>query len=98
MRKFITKTLIDKHADCGIKVIEIDDSTVVTSEASDQARRRNVILKRVDQANCHLENGACGEEHEAIRKQVLAAVIGKIGYESEAVTRAVDSILAQMNL
>lgn len=98
MRKFLTKTLIDKHADCGIKLIEIDTTTIVTSEASDQARRRGVELKRIDQANCHLENGACSEEHEAIRGQVRAAVIGKLGFESEMIDRAVDTVLARMKL
>lgn len=98
MRKFLTKSLIDKHADCGIKVIEIDLSTVVTSEAADQARRRGVELKRIDKANCHIENGTCSEEHEAIRGQVRAAVIGKLGFDSEAVDSAIDVVLARMNL
>lgn len=98
MRKFITKSLINKHADCGITVIEIDPTTIVTSEAADQARRRGVELKRIDQANCHLENGACSEEHEAIRKQVRAAVVNQLGFESEMIDRAVDSVLARMKL
>ena len=98
MRKFITKILIDKHADSGIKLIEIDDSTIVTSEASDHARRRGVELKRVQQADCHIENGACSGEHEALRQKVRAAVIGKLGFESESVDRAVDAVLAQLKL
>ena len=98
MRKFLTKTLIDKHADCGIKIIEIDKTTIVTSEAADQARRRGVELKRVDQADCHLENGACTEQHEAIRSQVRAAVIGKLGFESEMVDRVIDTVLSRMKL
>lgn len=98
MRKFLTKNLIDKHADCGIKVIEIDMTTIVTSEGADQARRRGVELKRIDQPNCHIENGACMEKHEAIRKQVRSAVIGKLGFESEMIDRAVDSVLARMKL
>jgi hypothetical protein len=100
MRKFLTKLLIDKHADCGIKVIEIDANTIVTSEASDQARRRGVELRRVDQADCHLSKSATctSEEQEAIRKQVRAAVISKLGFESEMVDRAVDSVLARMKL
>jgi hypothetical protein len=98
MRKFLTKNLIDKHADCGIKLIEIDMTTIVTSEAADQARRRGVELKRIDQANCHMENRACSEEHEAILKQVRSAVISKLGFESEMVDRAVESVLARMKL
>jgi len=100
MRKFLTKSLIDKHADAGIKVIEIDATTVVTSEASDQARRRGVELKRVDQADCHLsENAACTpEEREKIRSQVRAAVIAKLGFESEMIDRSVDAVLARMKL
>ncbi len=98
MRKFLTKSLIDKHIDCGIKVIEIDDMTIVTSEAADQARRRGLELKRIDRANCHLENGGCSEEHQAIRSRVRSAVIEKLGFESEMVDRAVDAVLARMKL
>ena len=100
MRKFITKVLIDKHADCGIKVIEIDATTVVTSEASDQARKRGVELRQVDRADCHMsENSECGtQEHEAIRSQVRAAVISQLGFEPEMVDRAVDAVLARMKI
>lgn len=98
MRKFLTKSLIDKHADAGITIIEIDDTTIVTSEASDQARRRGIELKRIDRANCHMENCNGSEEHGAIRAQVRAAVIGKLGFESEMVDQAVDTVLAKMKL
>lgn len=100
MRKFITKNLIDKHADAGIKLIEIDKTTIVTSEAADQARRRSVELRIVEDANCHMsENAACTpEEHEALRSQVRSAVIGKLGFESEMIDRAVDNVLARMKL
>jgi hypothetical protein len=100
MRKFLTKTLIDKHADCGIKVIEIDPTTIVTSEAADQARRRGVTFKHIEQADCHMsENSTCTpEEHAAIRSQVRAAVITQLGFESEMVDRAVDAVLTRMKL
>lgn len=99
MRKFLTKSLIDKHADSGIKLIEIDDSTIVTGEASDQARRRGVELRLVERAACHLENGECSAEaHEGLRKQVRAAVIGQLGFESDMIDRAVDAVLARMRL
>lgn len=97
MRKFLTKSLIDKHADAGIKIIEIDEMTIVTGEAADQARRRGLELRRVDRANCHME-GTCSEEHQAVRSQVRAAVIGKLGFESEMIDRAVDAVLARLNL
>ena len=73
-------------------------TTIVTSEAADQARRCGVELKRIDQANCHIENGACSAEHEAIRSQVRAAVIGKLGFESEMVDRALDTVLNRMKI
>lgn len=98
MRRFLTKTAIDKHADAGIKFIEIDPTTIVTSEASDQARRRGLELRRVDNTDCHMENEACSAEHEAIRSQVRSAVIGKLGFESEMVDRAVDAVLERMKI
>lgn len=98
MRKFLTKSLIDKHVDSGIKVIEIDETTIITSEAADQARRRGLDLRRVDRADCHKEKDACADTSSEIRKQVRAAVINQLGFEPELLDQVVDTVLTRMKL
>lgn len=99
MRKFLTKSLIDKHADAGVLYIEIDKVAVVTSEAWDQARKRGVEIKRVEQVDYSSEHTACApEEHQKLRQAVRAAVIGKLGLEPAQVDRAIDAVLARMKL
>lgn len=100
MRKFITKNLIDKHADCGILLIEIDRSVVVTGEAREHAMRRGVTLKLVENADCHMsETGACSpEERKVISEKVRASVIAKLGFEPASIDLAISTILSRMKL
>jgi hypothetical protein len=100
MRKFITKNLIDKHADCGILLIEIDRSVVVTGEAREHAMRRGVTLKTVENAECHMsETGACTpEDRQVVAAKVRATVIAELGFEPVAIDLAIANVLARMKL
>lgn len=94
MHTFITKSLINKHADSGVKRIEIDDTVIVTSEAWDQALRRGITLQRVEKAACHISaNGACDDEQAEIRAKVKAAVISKLGFEPDELETVIDRVL-----
>ncbi|NLG98742.1 MAG: hypothetical protein GX491_15405 [Chloroflexi bacterium] len=96
MHTVITKSLINQHADSGVKRIEIDDTVIVTSEAWDQAMRRGITLVRVEKAACHVSaNGACEDERAEVRAKVKAAVISKLGFEPDGLETMIDRVLNQ---
>lgn len=98
MHTFITKSLIDKHADAGIKVIEVDKTVVVTSEARDQAFKRGVELKRVEVANCHMQDDPnCPPLPPAddVKSKVRAAVIARLGFEPASLDAIISGVMAK---
>lgn len=95
MHIFLTKAIINQHADRGIKVIEFDKSYVITSGAIDQARQRGVTLKQVEKANleaCHAESEVDGQAAQAVK----AAIVARLGYAPPELDAIIQGVLKNL--
>lgn len=96
MHTFLTKSCINQHADNDVKLIEIDKTVIVTSEARDQAFKRGVILKMVEKAdNPHGINEPLPtpQQRKEVQAQVRSAVIARLGFEPEALDSIITNVL-----
>lgn len=98
-RRFITKRDIEDYARAGVKLLELDDNTVITDEARQRASDLGVQVRKVAQAQplppAPLPPAPAAAA-DALVRQVRAAVIAQLGAAPADLDAIIARVLGQM--
>ncbi|MCL3859788.1 hypothetical protein [Actinotalea sp. K2] len=99
-RTFITRAEIDRLADAGELLLEVDSRTTVTDLARERARERGLRIVARDTAGATPgTTGSCATEPNVAalpaeqRAEVRAAVVGALGREPDGLDAAIERVL-----